>query len=95
MQIDPEFLNIGRWIIGGVGAVVLGAIGYFMKRFIDSVDRLEQSVTSLTIKVAEASGSNEEKEKYCKDKHDEVNRRLNAHSAQLTDHEKRISKGGL
>lgn len=80
---DIQGLKIILWIAGFILTIMVGIIGYFLKQQIDASKDLTTAVNDLTKVVAviqaQVNINNPVNEK-----------RLNDHSGQLDDHEKRI-----
>ena len=79
-------------IAGAIIILLLGVNGYFMKKWIESTEALTNSVNALKTAVALLKSENGNNEKFCKSRHDVIDKRLNAHSEKLNEHSESIAE---
>ncbi|MFH0756923.1 MAG: hypothetical protein V2B15_06535 [Bacteroidota bacterium] len=97
--MEPStLLTIGMWTLGILLSVVGFFLVYFFKRSVESDDKLNETVGKLQISVTALNGtllSQDDKISTftgsCKDKHIQIDKRLEVHGIKIDDHEKRIT----
>lgn len=87
--------TISSFIISVAGAIImflLGAVVYFLKKWIESTDSLTRSVNDLKTAVALLQSNQTNSSQSCVTAHAIIDKRLNAHSDRLNEHEKEITE---
>ena len=84
MNPDIEQLKIILWIAGPMIVLMLGVVGYFIRQQIDASRSIADAVQQLQLIVAELRTHNELLNPV-------IERRLNHHSENLEDHERRLT----
>lgn len=80
-------VEVYQIIISSVLTIVVFIVGYWLNRFIKSVDKLAETVTQMQIDQSGNSAS-------CKEKHIGINARLRTHDETIDDHEIRLNEHG-
>jgi beta-lactamase regulating signal transducer with metallopeptidase domain len=82
---DVETLKLTLWAAGGIIALLLAVVAYFLKRQIAVSEILTRAVNNLTTAVTVLESQQ-------KDRHPVIERRLNAHAKRLDEHDVRIAR---
>lgn len=90
MEAAPIFLTVA----GAIIMVLLSAIAYFMKKWIESTDALTCSVNELKTAFALMQSNVSNADRSCSLKHTVVDKRLDEHSRKINWHEKEITRLG-
>jgi len=80
--------NLGNLLAlaGGVIVILLGIIGFWIQKWIKSMDALTEAISDLRVLIATTQGSVDTIRQNCASRCTVVDSRLNAHSKAIQDH---------
>ena len=79
-------------IAGAIITLLLGALVYFLKKWIDSTDSLTKSVNELKTAVALLQTNQTNYSQSCTNAHNIIDKRLNSHAERLNEHQEAITE---
>lgn len=79
------------WIFTTIITVLLAIVGYFLGRQVNVIEKLTDVVGNLNVIVATLKTNQENSSANCTSRHAIIDKRLNAHSERLNEHDKEIA----
>lgn len=84
--MNTEIYQFTLSIVGFLFVLMLGIIGFFLKKQVDATESLEKTTKTLEITVSSLQANQTNADRNWEIRHGVIDRRLNAHSERLNEH---------